>query len=299
MTDQAAGPGEITSENVGQYTIAKTFELLPRRIMAYAASIGDSNPTYFDDLREGGLIGHPFMAFSFQWNSRFMPQIPPNPQAGAYGVHATSDLQITRPFREGDVITSQGHNISSQQIKPGVLGVSRYMMTDAGGDLVAKLDMGGITRGATLAGKDVVLEESLPVPMAEDLTATVWSSSVFIPREAGQTYTECAEIYNPIHTERRVATAVGLPDIILHGSATQAIAMTQIIDRSLGGDPGRVRRFVGQLRAMVLMETTIEVRCHAERTNSTGELEIFFDVLNGEGQPAVANGVVVATAGTD
>lgn len=296
MTDQASGPGQLSSENVGQYTIAKTFECTPRRIMAYAAGIGDSNPAYFDDLSEGGLIGHPFMAYTFEWNSRFMPQVRPNPRAGPYGVHASTDLQFNRPFREGDVITSQGRNISSRQIKPGVLSTTRYRMTDASGDLVAKLDTAGITRGATLAGEDVILEQSMPVPQAIESTGTVWTSSVFIPRQAGQTYTECADIYNPIHTERRVAIAAGLPDIILHGSATQAIAMSHIIDKSLAGDPARVRRFVGQLRAMVLMETTIEIRCLAERTNSKGELEIFFEVLNAEGRPAVANGVVVATA---
>lgn len=299
MADQVTGPGELTSENVGQYTIAKTFELTPRRIMAYAAGIGDSNPAYFDDLREGGLIGHPFMAYSFEWNSRFMPQVKVNTRAGGFGVHASTDLQFMRPFREGDIITSQGRNISNQFIKPGVLSTTRYLMTDASGHLVAKLDTAGITRGATLAGEDVVLEETDPIPPAVESNGTVWTRSVFIPREAGQTYTECADIYNPIHTERRVATSVGLPDIILHGSATEAIAMTQIIDKSLGGDPGRVRRFIGQLRAMVLMETTIEVRCFAERTNSDGDLEIFFDVLNEEGQPAVANGVVVATGGSE
>ncbi len=170
-------------------------------------------------------------------------------------------------------------------------------MTDASGELVAQLDTSGITRGATLAGEDIILEESMPVPQAIESSGTLWTSSVYIPREAGQTYTECADIYNPIHTERRVAVAAGLPDIILHGSATQAIAMSQIIEKSLGGDPGRVRRFVGQLRAMVLMDTTIEIRCLAEQTNNEGELEIFFEVLNAEGRPAVANGVVVATAG--
>jgi|TARA_B100000315_G_scaffold112565_1_gene103124 acyl dehydratase len=297
MTEQAAGPGELSSENVGQYTIAKTFEVTPRRIMAYAAGIADSNPAYFDDLSEGGLVGHPFMAYTFEWNSRFMPQVRANPRAGPYGVHAGTDLQFTRPFREGDVITAQGRNISSRQINPGVLSWTRYLMTDASGELVAQLDTSGITRGATLAGEDIILEESMPVPQAIESSGTLWTSSVYIPREAGQTYTECADIYNPIHTERRVAVAAGLPDIILHGSATQAIAMSQIIEKSLGGDPGRVRRFVGQLRAMVLMDTTIEIRCLAEQTNNEGELEIFFEVLNAEGRPAVANGVVVATAG--
>ena len=66
--------------------------------------------------------------------------------------------------------------------------------------------------------------------------------------------------FNPIHTERTVATEAGLPDIILHGSATQAMSATAVIEQSLGGDVSTVRRYAGQLRAMVLMGTTITVR---------------------------------------
>jgi hypothetical protein len=42
---------------------------------------------------------------------------------------------------------------------------------------------------------------------------------------------------------------------------------------------------------MVLMDTTIEVQClHEEKIGD--EYQVFYQVLNEQGQPAIANGVV-------
>lgn len=57
-------------------------------------------------------------------------------------------------------------------------------------------------------------------------------------------YTECARIWNPIHTDKQVALAAGLSDIILHGTATMAKAVSVLVGEYCGGDPLRVRRAV-------------------------------------------------------
>ena len=68
--------------------------------------------------------------------------------------------------------------------------------------------------------------------------ATTWSDRGpdLRPRLA-HVYTECARIWNPIHTDRAVARAAGLPDIILHGTATLALA----VSRSLAREPAARR----------------------------------------------------------
>src|SRR4029077_6419959 len=60
-----------------------------------------------------------------------------------------------------------------------------------------------------------------------------WSTEVAISPTLAHVYTECARIWNPIHTDRAVARAAGLPDIILHGTATLALA----VSRALRHDP--------------------------------------------------------------
>ena len=110
---------------------------------------------------------------------------------------------------------------------------------------------------------------------------------------AGQQYAECANIYNPIHTEPSVAKAAGLPDMILHGSATKAMALMAVVDECLSGNADRVTRLTGQLRGMVLMDTKVKVECLAEEVVE-GEVRIAFRVLNNQGEPAISNGVICA-----
>ena len=296
MPDKVIGPGAITTDDVGTTTIAKTTLLDSRTTMAYASGINDVNPRYFNDLQEHGLMVHPCIAFSLQWSSRFRPDQKIDPRIAAFGVHASTDLRIHRPFRAGEAITTQGRLIQKKQLPPGVYNVEKYRMVASNGELVAELYYNGITRGATLEGKDVVLEEELDSPAVREFgTKPLWTKEFPVRLHAGQQYTECANIYNPIHTEPSVAKAAGLPDIILHGSATKAIGLMAIVDECLDGDADRVTRLIGQLRGMVLMDTKLVVESWAEDLVGD-EMRIAFRVLNEAGEPAVNNGVICALA---
>jgi len=83
---------------------------------------------------------------------------------------------------------------------------------------------------------------------------------VAVDRFAAHTYSECARIWNPIHTDSAHAAEHGLPGIILHGTATAARALTVVVDGLLGGDPRRVTGMSCRFTAMVLMPNTLTVR---------------------------------------
>ena len=294
MSDQIGGPGVINTDDVGTMTVSKTTLLDSRTTMAYASSINDVNPRYFDDLSQQGLMVHPAIAFSLQWASRFRPDQTIDPRVAAFGVHASTDLRIHRPFRAGEAITTQGKLIQKRQIPPGVFNVEKYRMVSSNGELVAELYYNGITRGATLEGADAIVEEELELPAIGAYAADpLWRKELAVGLHAGQQYTECANIYNPIHTEPSVAKAAGLPDIILHGSATKAMALMAVVDECLGGDAERVTRLTGQLRGMVLMDSSIVVECLANEIVGN-EVRVAFRVLNDKGEPAISNGVVCA-----
>lgn len=293
---QESGPGTIETDDVGTHTIAKTTMLDTRVAMAYAAGINDTNPIYFDDLRPGGVAVHPCLAFSLQWAARFRPDQRLNTRAAPFGVHASTDLRIHRPFKAGEAITTQGEMIGKRQLTPGVYNVERYRMTASSGELVAELYYNGITRGATIAGEDRFVEQEPTWPEVGVVAANpLWQKNVAVDLHAGQQYTECARIYNPIHTEPSVAKKAGLPDMILHGSATKAMSLTAIVEGCFGSNPNRITRLCGQLRAMVLMGTTITVEALAEEVID-GEKRVLFRCLNEAGEAAIANGVVCGTA---
>lgn len=294
MTTQASTGDLRVRAEVGRYTIARSFELTARSITAFAGGVGDFNPVYFEDDRDDGLIAHPGMVFSWQWNSRFVPDLELPLELVRRGVHAWVDVQFVRHAREGDVITSQGRSVAVKQVRPGVLSAQRFTFRDSQGETVAIMDTGGITRGAELVGEDLEIESAPPLPQPTgNGTDPVWICSIPIEPQAPHVYSECADIWNPIHTERRVALAAGLPDIILHGSANITIALREVINRSLDADPTRVTRFVGQFRGMIIPGTDVTVSALEVRDEGDREV-IFYEMRNHQGELAIANGVVIA-----
>ena len=199
MASEQTGPGVLTTVDVGLSSIANTTLISTRYAMAYAAGINDSNASYFDDEAPDGVKVHPAIAFALQWTSRFRPDQPPNLRAAPYGVHASTDLRIHRPFRTGEATTTQGKLIQKRQIRPGVYHVDRHRMTASNGELVAQLYYNGITRGATLAGPDAIVDEEPAWAELPSASETVqWRQELPIGLHAAQQYTECSQIYNPI-----------------------------------------------------------------------------------------------------
>ena len=101
-------------------------------------------------------------------------------------------------------------------------------------------------------------------------------------------YTECADIWNPIHTERQAALAAGLPDIILHGTATWALAGREIVREHCEGDASRLKRLFGRFTAMVIPGNDITVALSRPAEGAIG-----FTVFNHQGQPAISDGLAV------
>ena len=137
---------------------------------------------------------------------------------------------------------------------------------------------GMLYRGVMLEGGDrstVAIED--PPPHERDLPLI---GSLAVAATAGHVYTECARIWNPIHTDPEYARAAGLPGIILHGTATLALSVSKILEK-LKIEVKRVRcRFAG----MVPMPSTLAV--HASRAGD----EILFETRDAKGQAVIERG---------
>jgi len=248
-------------ERLGLQTVAKSVEITPRLIQSAAAAVQETNERYFDDTRANGLDVHPGLIFSLEWWARFMPGSSALPEEiGLLGVHSSTDIRLIRSFKLGDIITSQGRLISISAIPPGTLTVTRWTFSDARGNIVAEYDKGGIIRGIFPDGKDQSINDGLPLPdVSKRALNPSWSKVIKITTNTAQIYSECAQIYNPIHTEKQVAIKAGLPNTILHGVCTQSLAIGAVLDYICDGDPKRLKRVYGQYRSMVLPNSMIEV----------------------------------------
>jgi acyl dehydratase len=121
-------------------------------------------------------------------------------------------------------------------------------------------------------------------PRAGDVT---WSESVYVPATLARVYTECARIWNPIHTDVAVARAAGLAAPILHGTATLALAISRVIGHHAGGDASSVGEVSARFTGMVAMPSTLTVRGRGQAADRIG-----FDVVNEAGAPVLAAGTL-------
>jgi acyl dehydratase len=108
-------------------------------------------------------------------------------------------------------------------------------------------------------------------------------------------YDGCTGIHFPIHTSVKFARAVGLPDIIHQGTATLALAVREVINREVGGDPRTVRSIAGRFTGMVISGSEIRIQLAGRETGRGGD-HLFFHVLNQEGKKAISEGVITLQA---
>ncbi len=288
----------IPTEMVGSVAGPLVHPVDERWTMAYAASIGDLGPEYLDTTAADGPIAHPVFPVCVEWPVIVAARTAYETHGVTAaevrtGVHATHDLTVHRPVRPGDVLTTSLETVGVVGIRPGALVTSRLETVDADGRPVATTTQDGIHLGVATTGPD--RPDPAPPPPLPEVDRRGIPVERAIPIDGGRAhlYTECARIWNPIHTDRAVALAAGLPDIILHGTANLAYGVSATLERA-GAGPAAVRRIRCRFRAMVRMPSTMTVRSwDPVPVDGTDESIVPFEVRNAEGEPAVEDGLLV------
>jgi acyl dehydratase len=266
-------------------------EMTARKALAYAAGIADTSDAVFDDARDDGIIVPPAFCVSPEWpvvsGPKYMAAMGMSLEERRRGVHYIQDSEFHRPLRPGLNLRTEGSVVAIRRSRAGALTTSRLTTVDRdSGDLLVTSWTSSIVRGVEVEGEDTISETAPALPQGSG--EVMKEIEIFIPREMPHSYTECADIWNPIHTERQVALAAGLPDIILHGTATWALAGREVIANCCAGAPGRLKRLHGRFTAMVIPGTSIRVVLEEPADGVVG-----FSVFNADGAAALSNGVAV------
>src|SRR2546428_4392761 len=127
------------------------------------------------------------------------------------GVHAFHNLVVHRPPQAGESLRASARVVGAKNLRGGTLVVIRFAPMDRSGVAVPPTDHGAIYRGVELRGAEVAPTTPPPAATAATAGGVRWEAAVEIPLLMAHVYTECARIYNPIHTDTAVALAAGLP----------------------------------------------------------------------------------------
>lgn len=252
-----------------------------RWIMAYSAGLGETDAHCYDTTA-AILPVHPVFPVCYEWGPlqpvRNLPELKPvYPRL----VHAQHDIVIHRPLRAGETVRTSARIVAALARPPGAFLVFRCETRDAKGALVIVSDYAYLYRGVALEGPDARLAELVdPQPIPGSLAHI---ADIPVAATAAHVYTECARIWNPIHTDLAYARAAGLPGIILHGTATLALSVSRAL-RSHDIDWGSVRGVSCRFSGMVLMPSTLGL--HAARNGRA----IAFETANERGEKVLSRG---------
>jgi acyl dehydratase len=167
--------------------------------------------------------------------------------------------------------------------------VARLSTVDRNGRPVTTTDYGSVYRGITTEAEVRAPVEPLERPSPPASSEIRWTGAVPVAGRAAHVYSECARIWNPIHTDIAVARSAGLTAPILHGSATLALAVSQLIAHDLDGDPSRVREIAVRFTGLVFMPSTFTVRGRGRAGD-----QLAFDAVDERGEPVLSDGVLRA-----
>ena len=268
LVGQAAGPLEQTID--------------ARWVMAYSAGLGETDRRYYDTTAASGPWVHPLFPVCYEWPvSRTLRSLPPLEAHKARLIHAQHDLVLHRPLRADETLQTFARIALAAPRSPGAFVVFRFEARDAQAKPVTTSDFGVLYREVPLDGPARALLEVEDPPRRALALAKI--GELAVAATAAHVYTECARIWNPIHTDLAYARAAGLPDIILHGTATLALSVSRLLAH-YGAEPRAVRRVRCRFSGMVPMPATLAV--HAAREGGA----LAFETRDERGAPVISRG---------
>lgn len=231
------------------FTQHVTHEITPRWVLAYAASLGFDG-AYLDDAQPGGLVVPPTFCVCPEWalvgSEERAARLGVTADERRRNVHAAQHSVFHAPMRAGMRLTTTSVIAYARATRAGALVVTRLESRDAASGAAI------VTSWSTAIMRDVAFAGPMEAPVPSDMPAppravAPGGAGVVVPTTRGlpHVYSEAARIWNPIHTERAVALAAGLDDIIVHGTINWALAAKAL------GEVRDLRRLSARFRAPV------------------------------------------------
>lgn len=182
-------------------------------------------------------------------------------------VHGEQDMRFYQTLRVGDVVTPSAviDSIEDRSSGETLLLIQRLerdgqLVCEAKSNLFVRASPS--TPGKKSAASEVVEESSSPQVIHEERED--------ITRDQSLRYAEASGDHNPLHKDPEFARAAGLPDVILHGLCTMAIASRAVIQGPCQGNLTEISRLSVRFARPVFPEQILTTRVFAGKPTKTG-----------------------------
>jgi hypothetical protein len=278
----------IDSAIVGTRLKSFMFRVESRQISNFAAAIGDENHHYYITKNHGIHCAHPVFPVRISWEiikdlSRWLETDFPVDLSTPL-VHQGEYLDIRRLPEADDQLTVYGQIAALEPHRRGAKLVLKFEYHDGQGEQILTEFISAVLFNVTCRdeGRRMDLPPEVP-PVEED--SPLWDKAVDVSRTTPYIYDGCTEISYPLHTDPQFARQMGLPDIILQGTATLAMSVSVILHTELAGDPSVVRTLAAKFTDIVIPPNRLTVRL-LKKTDK----QYYFDVREKNGRYAIRGG---------
>ncbi len=284
---------KISTQIVGTKSKPYQIQVTDRQISNYAASIFDENQVYYRTAKKKEMMAHPLFPVRISWqiiekiNQQWETDLPENILDNL--VHQSEYLEIHRLLKPGDKLSIAGEIIALLPHKRGSKIIIKFDYYDQNNQKLLSEFLGAIIFGSKCSdpGKSI---QTLPVIDKIERDTPLWEENIAVSRVAPFLYDGCNEIVYPIHTDQGYARSVGLPDIILQGTATLAMSVSTMIRKELSNNPQRIKVVAGKFTDIVVPPNQLSVRLLEKK-----QQELYFNVSDQDNKFVIKGGYIKFT----
>jgi acyl dehydratase len=259
-----------------------------RWLQSYAAAVGDASDDLWNLARPGGIQAHPVFVACPEWPIVLAeyPAVDMPLDARRRGLHVQHSIQHHAPIRVGDALETRARLVTAEMRSVGALIEVEFETSTGAGQRRATSVLSMLYPGVELHGAH---PRGQPVAAPDPAPINHVVGEFQVSRLNAPIYTECARIWNPIHTDARVADEYGLPAPMLHGTEILARAVSILKNDHVRVDTASVTQLRCRFANMVLPGMSLIVRSSPVNRDATG-WSVDFDVQVRGAGPAITAG---------
>lgn len=271
----------------------------PRAMQNFAAALNARNPLYYDDSLPEGIFNHPCFPIVTTWPlfELFMPLLQEaglSSQVMGSLVHFSEHLELHRPMQPKKrlIFSSKIRGITKNPA-----GSEMHLHVQANtlkGDPVFDEYASVLFRKANLSFPERPLDIKPKSPLWNDVPDITGKISLEFSPLLPFIYDGCTDIVFPIHTSKKFAQQVGLPNIIVQGSASFSKCIGTLMDHYSVTDPREVKNLGANFGAYVIPgeKWILEWKKVKKISSNT---QCTFRLVNEKGKEAIRNGWITFT----
>ncbi len=280
---EAAPSGDDDREGPNRSALGKVFKpsarfVEPEMIVAYAEAV--------DDRQEGYLnaeVAPPLFAVQPMFDSLLAAMKDEELDADLLRlVHGEQEMIFHDVLRPWDLLTPRSEIASIEEKSSGwLIDVHQRLFRD--GELVVEAHSGLFVRRAGGSKGSKGSKGAPEEPVRGELVA---EETQVVADDQPRRYAEASGDHNPIHLDKSVAEAAGLPNVILHGLCTMAFAARAVVNGPLEGRVEDLGRIAVRFARPVLPGAELTTRVWA--TDEEGAFE--FETVDEAGRSVLTRG---------